>query len=51
MSVKSKIALGIKHKEFLPHLIASILSVLLIGYTPSSIALGIFVFLLCDLLF
>lgn len=44
MNVKSKIIRFINSQEFLAYLIALILSTLFIGYAPSSIAMGIFVF-------
>ena len=44
MNVKSKIITFMESQEFLGYLIALILSTLLIGFAPSSIAVGIFVF-------
>jgi O-antigen ligase len=44
MSVRVKTLHIINHRDFLSYLIALILSTLLIGYAPSSIALGVFVF-------
>jgi O-antigen ligase len=44
MNVKSKIITFTESQEFLGYLIALILSTLLIGFAPSSIAVGIFVF-------
>lgn len=44
MSVKNKILAYIESEEFLAYLIALILSTLLIGFAPSSIAVGIFIF-------
>lgn len=44
MSVKSKIEFVINHQDFFSYSIALILCTSLIGYAPSSIALGIFVF-------
>jgi O-antigen ligase len=44
MPVKNNIISIINHPDFLSYLIALILSTLLIGYAPSSIALGVFGF-------
>jgi O-antigen ligase len=44
MHVKANIKAIINHPDLFPYLIALILSTLLIGYAPSSIALGIFLF-------
>ncbi|WP_040252905.1 hypothetical protein [Psychroserpens mesophilus] len=44
MSVRDKITHTINHRDFLSYLIVLVLSTLLIGYAPSSISLGIFVF-------
>jgi len=44
MSVKSNITSVINHEDFFAYLIALILSTLLVGFAPSSIALGLFVF-------
>lgn len=44
MSVKSKIEAVINHKDFLSYLLALTLSTVLVGYAPSSIALGLFCF-------
>ncbi|MBR9846113.1 MAG: hypothetical protein GYB35_08405 [Algicola sp.] len=44
MSVRDKITHIINHRDFLSYTIALVLSTLLIGYAPSSISLGIFVF-------
>lgn len=44
MSVKRKIKDFINSQEFLAYLIALVLSTLFIGYAPSSIAMGIFIF-------
>lgn len=44
MSVKNKILSFIDSQEFLAHVIALILSTLFIGFAPSSIAVGIFIF-------
>ena len=44
MSVVNKIKAFINRQEFLSYLITLVLSTLLIGYAPSSIAMGVFVF-------
>lgn len=44
MSVKSRARVFIDSQEFLAYLIGLIFATLLIGYAPSSIALGIFIF-------
>lgn len=44
MSVKRNIKSFINSQEFLAYLLALVLSMLFIGYAPSSIAMGIFVF-------
>ena len=44
MTVKSKIVSITNHRDFFSYAIAVILSTLLVGYAPSSIALGFFVF-------
>ena len=44
MSVKNKILTFVESQEFLAYLIALILSTLFIGFAPSSIAVGIFIF-------
>tara|TARA_Y100000385_G_scaffold291826_1_gene372802 strand:+ start:6560 stop:7873 length:1314 start_codon:yes stop_codon:yes gene_type:complete len=42
MSAKSKITFIINHKDFLPYLLVLVLSTILVGYAPSSIALALF---------
>lgn len=44
MNVKSKIRNLVDSQEFLAYLIAMVLSTLLVGYAPSSIAIGVFIF-------